>query len=355
MWFFIETTWNFTKKRKELEMKRIVAVMSFVLLVAFAFPTTAMAGGLYKGKVVFGDDYTLASGKTLDGDLLVFGGDVTLEPESRVNGDVVIFGGDITSGGEIEGDMAVLGGSVQLNAQAIVRGDLIRLGGNLQKAEGAQVLGQEVSETSFDIPPDFVWVGPDFQWPHFGRFSVAGQSLWYLFRCFMLAALAVLVVMFLPEPTRRVANVVIEQPLLTGGVGLLIAILTPIVLFFLVIFIITIPVAVIYVIAVIVGVVFGWIGIGLEVGHRLGEMFKWDLHPAAAAGLGTFLFSVVVLGIGFIPCVGGLAQIIVSFLALGAIVLTKFGSQSYNFKPSSTPTDDVEVLEPPEAEEAEEE
>ena len=336
-------------------MKRVLAVLSFVLLVAFAFPSTVMAGGLYDGKVVFGESFVLESGETLDGDLLVFGGNVTLEPESRVTGDVVIFGGNITSSGEIVGDLAVLGGTVQLNSQAILRGDLIRLGGNIQKAEGAQILGQEVSETSFDIPTDFIWFGPDFQWPHFGRFSVAGQSLWYLFRCFMLAALAVLVVMFLPEPTKRVANVIVEQPLLAGGAGLLTAVLVPIALFFLVIFIITIPIAVLLVFAIIVAVLFGWIGIGLEVGRRMGEMFKWDLHLAAAAGLGTFLFSVVVLGIGFIPCVGGVVQILVSFLATGAILLTRFGSQSYTFRPASATTGDVEALEAPEAEETEEE
>jgi hypothetical protein len=316
-------------------MKRILAVMSFVLLVAFAFPSTVMAGGLYDGKVIFGTDFTLESGETLDGELLVFGGNVTLETESLVTGDVVLFGGNLRSDGEIGGNLAVMGGFVELNSQAIVRGDLILLGGDVQKEEGARVLGQEVSETSFNIPLDFQWIGPDFHWPGFGPMSIAGQGLWFLFRCFMLAALAMLVVLFLAEPTKRVAAVVVEQPLLAGGLGLLTAILTPFIVVLLLIFIITIPIAILYVLAVIVAVLFGWIGIGLEVGQRLGEIFKWDLHPAAAAGLGTFLFSVVVLGIGFVPCVGWIAQVLVSFLATGAILLTRFGSQYYSFKSRS--------------------
>jgi hypothetical protein len=316
-------------------MKRIFAVLSLVLLAAFAFPSTVMAGGLYDGKVIFGTDFTLESGETLDGELLVFGGSVTMEPESRVTGDVVLFGGNVTSDGEIEGNLAVLGG-------------------NVQKQEGAQILGQEVSETSFDIPFDFHWVGPDIRWPSLSPASLAGQGLWFLFRCFMLAALAMLVILFLPEPTKRVAAAVVEQPLMAGGLGLLTAILTPIVLILLVVFIITIPLAILLVFAVIVAVLFGWIAIGLEVGHRLADIFKWDLHPAAAAGLGTFLFSVVVLGIGFVPCVGWTAQVIVSFLATGAILLTRFGSLSYSFKSASTPTDALEVQDAPEADKTDE-
>jgi cytoskeletal protein CcmA (bactofilin family) len=335
-------------------MKRILTVLSLVLLVAFAFPSTALAGGLYDGKVVFGTNFTLESGEVLDGELLVFGGNVTLEPESRVTGDVVIFGGNVTSDGEIEGNLAVLGGNVRLNSQAVVKGDIMMLGGEIQKQEGAQVLGQEVTERSFNVPLDFHWVGPDFSWPAFSPMSIAGQGLWFLFRCFMLAALAMLVVLFLPEPTKRVAAAVVEQPVLAGGLGLLTAILAPIVLFFLVIFIITIPLAILLVFAIILAVLFGWIGIGLEVGDRLAENFKWDLHPAAAAGLGTFLFSVVVLGIGFIPCVGWVAQVLVSFLATGAIFLTRFGSQSYTFKPASTATGTMEIVEAPEADETDE-
>jgi cytoskeletal protein CcmA (bactofilin family) len=335
-------------------MKRIFAVLSLVLLFALAFPSTVMAGGLYDGKVIFGTDFTLESGETLDGDLLVFGGNVILEPESRVTSDVVLFGGNVTSDGEIDGNLAVLGGNVVLRSQAVVQGDVILLGGNVQKQEGAKVLGQEVTERSFDYPFDFHWVGPDFSWPSFSPASMAGRGLWFLFRCFMLAALAMLVVLFVPEPTKRVAAAIIEQPVMAGGLGLVTAILLPFILLFFVILIISIPIAVLLVLAVIVAVIFGWIAIGLEVGHRLAEIFKWDLHPAAAAGLGTFLFSVVVLGIGFIPCVGGVAEILVSFLATGAILLTRFGSQSYSFKPAGTPKEALEVQDVPEGDDADE-
>jgi cytoskeletal protein CcmA (bactofilin family) len=332
-------------------MKRVLPAVVIVFLAAFFIPTSAMAGGLYDGKVVLGDDFVLESGETLDGDLLVFGGNVTLEPESYVLGDIVLFGGNVTSNGQVEGNVIVLGGNVNLNAQAVVEGNVFLLGGNVNRDEGARIEGQVMTEQSFDVPYDFQWEGPDFKWFRFSPASTAIRALWFLFRSFMLAALAMLVVMFWPEPVKRVAKVTVDQPLLTAGVGILTAIVTPVALVVTAIFIITIPAILL---TVVVAVVFGWISIGFEVGRRMEEIFKWDLHPAAAAGLGTFLFTVVVGGIGFIPCFGWMAPIIVSFLAAGAIVLTRFGSQTYVLKPAVVPAAEVEGEESPEPQEADE-
>jgi hypothetical protein len=75
--------------------------------------------------------------------------------------------------------------------------------------------------------------------------------------------------------------------------------------------------------------VFGWIGLGYEVGRRMGVAMKWELQDPAAAGLGTLLLSLVAGGIGFIPCVGWLLLVFVASLGLGAVMLTRFGSQAY--------------------------
>jgi cytoskeletal protein CcmA (bactofilin family) len=323
-------------------MKRVFTAFAIVTLAALLLPMPVMAGGFYEGKVILGSNFVLDSGETLDGDLLVFGGNVTLKPDSHVLGDVILFGGNVTSDGEVTGGIVVLGGNVNLNAQAVVNGNVFLLGGNLNRDEGARIEGQVMTEQAFDVPYDFQWEGPDFTWFRFSPASTAMRALWFLFRSFMLAALAVLVVMFWPESVKRVAKVTVEQPLLTAGVGVLTAIVTPIVLLLISILIITIPIVLIIALAVVVAVIFGWLSIGYEVGKRMGEVFKWDLHPAAAAGLGTFLFSVVVGGIGFIPCFGWLAPIIMSFLAVGAVILTRFGSQTYTLKPAIAMVPSVE-------------
>jgi cytoskeletal protein CcmA (bactofilin family) len=334
-------------------MKRILVVMATLLLILFAFPTTVMAGGMYEGKVVFGTDYTLESGEELNGDLLVFGGNVTLEINSRVIGDAVIFGGNVIARGEITGDLAVLGGSVDLGSQSVVKGNVVLLGGDLDKAEGARIEGDTVSENEFNVPMDFEWVGPDFNWKGFSPASTLTRGLWYLFRSFMMAALAVLVVMFVPTPTKRVSQAIIEQPLLAGGLGLLSAFLTPVVLLAMVLLIVTILGIPLVFMALVTAVVFGWVAIGLEVGERLGDSLNWDLHPAAAAGLGTFLFSIVTWGIGFIPCIGWVAPAIMYCVAFGGILLSRFGTQSYTFTPRSVPAIEDVGEDSTEAEEAE--
>jgi hypothetical protein len=161
------------------------------------------------------------------------------------------------------------------------------------------------------------------------------RAIWYVFRIFLLGALAVLLVMFAEEPTKRVASSTIGQPFVSGGVGLLSAIVLPVLIVFLSITILLIPVALLLILLCVVVVLFGWIGLGLEVGERLSEMMKWDLHPAVQAGLGTFLFSAVVLGIGMIPCIGWIAPFVAGMLGLGGVILSRFGTVSYQYTSSS--------------------
>jgi hypothetical protein len=326
------------KTERSLKMKRLLAITTLVLVAVMAFPTTAMAGGMLDGRVVFGGSFTLEEGETLDGDLLVMGGNVTLEVESRVIGDVVVLGGNVSSDGTIDGNVTIVGGNVRLKSNALVRGDVHTVGGSLSRSEGARIEGQQFSETDFAFPFDFDWSPPNLRPIRISGPSVLSRAIWYVFRIFLLGALAVLFVMFGETPTRRVASSTIDQPFVSGGVGLLSVIVLPVLIVFLTITLILIPVALLLILACVVAVLYGWIGLGLEVGERLSEMMKWDLHPAVQAGLGTFLFSAVVLGIGMIPCIGWIVPFVAGLLALGGVILSRFGTVSYQYSSSSTVT-----------------
>jgi hypothetical protein len=326
-------------------MKRVALIVTLVMVALFAFPATSFAGGLLQGRVVFGDSFTLESGETLDGDLLVFGGDVNLEPESRVLGDVVVFGGNVTSDGLVSGDLVIVGGNVRLGSSAKVENDLVTIGGNLSESPGAEVGGQYISETEFSFPFDFDWRAPRIFPVRIQTGGAPFQVAWYLFRSFVLAALAVLVVLFLAEPTKRISSAIVSQPLLAGGMGLLTIVLLPIALILMVITILLLPAVPLLLLILVVAVVFGWIAIGLEVGKRIAEGFKWELHPAGYAGLGTLLVSLVVGGIDFIPCVGWLASLFVILLGLGGVLLTRFGTQQYTFVPAASGANMVEKAE----------
>jgi hypothetical protein len=118
--------------------------------------------------------------------------------------------------------------------------------------------------------------------------------------------------------------------LITGGLGLLTVVVTPLVVLVMVITIILIPVSLLGILLLAIMVVFGWIAIGAEVGHRLEAAFKTEWALPVTAGLGTFLLTLVVDGIGqIVPCVGWLVPSAVGLLGLGAVLLTRFGTQDY--------------------------
>jgi len=76
-------------------MKRVMLLAVLVSLFALMVPYPVYAGGFQDGKIIFGEDFTLDSGETLEGDLLVLGGNLVLEDGSLVNGDILVMGGII--------------------------------------------------------------------------------------------------------------------------------------------------------------------------------------------------------------------------------------------------------------------
>lgn len=313
-------------------MKRILALTCLVLLICLALPVNAMAAGEQDDRVVWGGMYSLDEGETIDGNLFIVGGVVSLAEGSRVRGDVLLFGGTLSADGIVEGNLAAIGGMVSLGPQALVRGDLLRMGAVVDKAPGATIEGEDIAGEVVNIPSiELPFVGPTRipYWDWNFSMSPLTSALTYLIEALVLAALAVLVVMFFPEPTNRVARAVVEQPLHSGVAGLVAMIVSIVAVIVLIVSVCLCALGILGAMALAVAVAFGWIGLGLEIGRRLATVFKWTVHPAAAAGLGTLVLGIVANGIGFIPCVGWLAPTLVTLFGLGAVVLTRFGSQPY--------------------------
>lgn len=314
-------------------MKRLSLVLSIVVVALLAFPTTALAAGWDEGRVVLGGDFTLKSGEVLQGDLLVIGGTATLEAGSEVRGTVGVIGSRVEASGVIDEDLAAIGGDVHLTATAVVHGDLVTLGSTVDRAEGAIVEGQ-VTAGELQGPLDLTVPGvviPRVQRP-FIDLSPVSWTLhfgWYFLRAFLLAALAALVVMFWPLRGGRVAQTVIAQPLASGALGLLTFLVALPVIVFLALTICLSPLAFLGGVVLVVAYIFGWIAIGLEVGQRVAAAFRQDWSLAVSAAVGTLVLTIVVYGIDFIPCVGWIAPAITYCLGLGAVVLTRFGSQEY--------------------------
>jgi cytoskeletal protein CcmA (bactofilin family) len=334
-------------------MKRITKfTLLLVVLACLILPSTVFAKGIYDDKIVTGGSFTLYSDETLDGNLFIFGGAVTLEEESLVEGDILLMGGTISIDGRVEGDVVGFGGVVRLGETAEVEGDLTAIGAAVHRDPGAVVEGQVIKGIdgpfSFPIPlpilPDVPRIPnvPDVpRVSNFPGFDFGVNPLWiglgFLFRTFLWAALAVLVVMFFPKPIERTSDAIVAQPILSGGVGLLTVIVVPLLLIIIAITIILIPISLVGALALVLAWFLGRIAIGYEVGRRLAKMLDKDWAPGVSAGVGMFLLALVVDATGqFIHCIGWVFPGLVAVIGIGGLMLTRFGTQSYPPEPETT-------------------
>lgn len=315
-----------------------LAVLSLSLIAAAPLST---GGLLDDGPVIFGGNYTLVSGDTLNGDLVVFGGNVTIEEAALVKGSIVIFGGTISLDGTLAGDLVLIGATGSMGEKSIIEGDLVTVGASFSRAEGARIEGDVREEPPIEIPvpvvpaitaapvitavPD---VAPVPEIPIIPEQPIninpVGSAFGVLSRAVLIAALAMLLVLFMRPQMEQVAQTVTCQPWLTGGVGLVTVILFPFALLLMLITIILILGIPLAVLGIIIAWLFGVMSIGKEVGERFTHAIGQDWAPVLTAGFGTFLLELVAEGLGLIPCIGWLAPFALSVMGIGAVVLTLF-------------------------------
>ncbi|MBT3338381.1 MAG: hypothetical protein HN855_02285 [Anaerolineae bacterium] len=321
-------------------MKKTFKIFSLLLILSLLLlPTqTVAAQGLLDGPVIFGGSYTLESGESLDGDVIVFGGVVMIEAGAEVNGSVVVFGGSLTINGQVNGDVVLIGGAASLGEESLIDGSLSVISATLNRADGAEVTGDVIynasgfaSEESLSAPTIPAIPGlPEIPFIEQAPIML-NNPLWavvgVLGRSIAMGLLAMLIALFLEEPTRRVGEAAAAQPAIAGGLGFLTVILAPFTLFVLAITIFLAPVAFLAVLALLVALLYGWIALGFEVGQRFTKMLDQEWAFPLTAGFGTWLLTIISASIGLIPCVGWLAPLIIATLALGGVVMTRFGSQ----------------------------
>jgi hypothetical protein len=284
--------------------------------------------------VIFGSSYTLPAGKTVK-DLVVFGGNAKLDDGSVVTGDVVVFGGNVTVSGMVKGDVTAFGGDVRVTATAAVFGDLNTIGGSSQIDSGAAVYGNRVTGVSglpFGLPARLSSPGA---WLDLGP---GAGILSAVFSALILALLAMLVTVFLPVPTNRVAQTIGTQPVITGAIGLLTLVVTPALTLVLVITIILIPLGIIGLLVFAIAFLYGWIALGLELGKRLAVLLHTQWAIPVSAGVGTLMLSLslnlaLVFTAGWfwmLCCVGLPIAVILGMVGLGGVVTSRFGAQVYS-------------------------
>jgi hypothetical protein len=302
------------------QIKRIPLILIFLMAVLVLSGCSGVS--LADEGLVIGDSYRLESGQTLNTDLTVIGGNAFLAEDSTVNGSLSVLGGNVTANGRVNGDISILGGNVQLGDTARVVGDLTTLGGVVNRAAGAVVEGSSSGARPFRVPmmrtvPVQVHFDP-----------IAGPLMAF-FRALALAALAILVHLFAAPQMERTGRAAIAQPIVTGGVGLLTLVVAPALLLLMAITIILLPLSLLGIIILGIAGLFGWLSLGLIVGRQLAVWLKQPWSDPINAGVGTLVLSLLSSMLGLIVCLGWLANFLVSMIALGAVFLTRFGTQEY--------------------------
>lgn len=307
--------------KKTYKFLTLLALLA--LLILPASPALAQGTGPGDdGKVIFGDNFTLESGESFDGDLVVFGGNVTIEDDADLNGNLVVFGGTITSNGNVDGDVVIMGGQVKLEENAVVDGDLVTIGGQVDQAEGAEVNGEIVNNVAPEIdlpdgriPPEVVV--PNVPTPNIDiGFNPFLEFFQVFFWAFVIAGFAMLLTLFWQAPIERAGNTIVSQPLMTGAIGLVATLIG-------LLFALTIlpPLVVAF------AWLFGVVAMGREVGERFAAAINQRWTPVITVGTGTFLLMVVGGAIGMIPCLGAVILFVLGLLGVGGAISTWFNLQ----------------------------
>lgn len=341
-----------------------------VLLALLLIPTSAVLAQSPNSNgdiFLFGQNYTLESGETLDGNVAVIGGNIVIEKDAVVNGDTVLVGGNLkmdgSAGGDVvlvggnltvsdtvDGNVVVVGGQILLTETAVVEGDVTTMGGQIKKEPGAEIKGNTVNNAPpVELPevPEVPSVPSVPNSPSVPSVEVNTNPLWeaagVLGRAIALALIGMLLTLFLQPQLDRAASSAMQQPMLAGGFGLLTLLLGPVAIVILAVTILLIPVALIAALILPLAWLFGMIALGQEVGDRFAKAVNQTWAPVLATGLGTFLLVLVTGVVGMIPCVGWLPSFLVTLLAVGTTAMTFFGTRS---APGQLPPAPVEIIPP---------
>jgi len=301
--------------------KRVLWIGLLVILLMTVLAPAVLAQGPDGDKVIVGEDFVLLPGQELNGNLAVIAGSARLEAQSVVKGDVAVMGGSLTIAGIVRGNVAVFGGRVSLADTAVVEGDFAGFTAAVERAPGAIVRGDSMGLPRAPMAPD---------WSSRPSRSGFAEALLAFLRwqavtvgwAMVLAFLGVVALLVAPRHVAEIATALVREPALSLGIGLLTLVVG---LLGGGILLIACGLGLLVWLALAFGLLVGWIAIGLWLGKRaLGALKLRDRSALAEVALGVVVITVAAR----LPlCIGFLFTVIAGAIGLGAVVLTRFGTQ----------------------------
>jgi hypothetical protein len=254
-------------------------------------------------------------------DVVALRGSIKVEPGGEVRDAVAVLGSIVLEPGAMAREAVAVGGDVRLGAGAAVDHDAVSIGGQVTRDPSATIGGETVS---VGIPALSGLAGLAGSRMLFGRAEspvfVVGQVLAKFLVYF---AVGLLVLALFPHRLEVVSASFATHPwrsILTGLLGLVVL---PPVLVVLVATVIGIPLVPVAGLLVVAAGVLGFTALAHYVGRAL------PLHPSRrTAVLQLALGTAAVVLVTAIPLLGGMAWIAAALLTFGAVLRSRFGSQS---------------------------
>ena len=293
-------------------MKRALLLMAVALLLGGCGEEGSI-GGL----VVLEGRHTIDDETTLFGDLFVLDGHVDLRPGARITGSAFVLGGEVVIGGAVDGDIAVVGGRLRLTDEATVAGGLRRGGGQVARADGASVGSELVSPVAVDAI-----IGLTRQAPEADRWSA-----WVIVQLAVLALLAAVAVRLARRGLDRMADAVSTQPMVPVATGVLGLIVGLSLLVFMVFTVVLIPVALLLAMTGVLGAALGLVSLGLLAVRRTLGPSAFGGRASLQGAAGSVAIAVTLLLASRVPLIGEIAVGVVAATALGAWLVTRFGTR----------------------------
>lgn len=272
------------------------------LLVVVVLMASAGGADPQSMTVVYEGDRTLAATTDVH---VVAGGTTTVPAGTTVTGDLYVLDGTLRVAGTVDGDVTVLGGRLAAGADAAVTGTLATYGGTTEVATAATV-GDRTSVTTG------------------GSAALLAGPVGTAIQATVLGAVGFILVRRRPHPPANVARAATDHPVVSGAVGLLAGVTLLVLGVYMAVTLVLLPVTVLVLLGLLLAVLYGQVGLGTAIGHRLPVD---DTAPATALGTAATVVGLDVVTL--VPVLGIIVQLAVTAVGLGAVLATYLGLRPY--------------------------
>lgn len=266
---------------------------------------------------IWGGTYDYGAGTTLPGDVLMIDGRLQLPEGARVDGSLFMLGGALESAGAIGGDAVILGGTASFGETARIAGNLDFAAGIPVAVSPGVVAGQQTERIA--------GLGPDALAPQ--DETGLDDFLRALFSYVLLGLVAAWIAGRRPLLLARVAEAAIRHPIVGGAVGLLAAAVTPALLVLMAFTVVLLPVTTLGIVLMLLVSSYAQMALGWALGQQFRRWWAWTERRATFAGVVVLLVALWLLRL--VPFVGDALFLIVLVVAVGAVLLTRFGTIVY--------------------------